>query len=176
VRELSCGTGREQLRANSLKVFWDQCIRRQSYVRSCTALDIFSLEGKVPETQVFGNQADISTVVEYAWYDIVKYCDVYVEFTDTKIQRGRDLGPAIDIGPTTARIILKKNGEITYKTDVRSLTPDELASPDEALLRVEYDSSIHDTLGGGHLYLKTTGIIHTLVVRFNPLRSQPTMS
>jgi hypothetical protein len=46
------------------------------------------------------------------------------------------------------RIILKKNDEITYKTDVRSLTPDELASPDEALLCVEYDSAIRDKLGG----------------------------
>jgi hypothetical protein len=31
---------------------------------------------------------------------------------------------------------------------MRSLTPDELASPDEALLRVEYDSAIRDKLGG----------------------------
>jgi hypothetical protein len=47
-----------------------------------------------------------------------------------------------------ARIILKKNGKITYKTDVRSLTPDELASPYEAVLRMEYDSAICDRLGG----------------------------
>jgi hypothetical protein len=47
-----------------------------------------------------------------------------------------------------ARIILKKNGEITYKTDVQSLTPDEVASPDEAFLCMEYDSAIRDKLGG----------------------------
>jgi hypothetical protein len=94
----------------------------------------------------------------------VKYSDVSVGFPDTKIQLGRDIGPAIDIGPTMMdRIILKKNGEITYKTDVQSLTPDKLASPDEALLRVEYKSAIRDKLGG-HCYLKTTVMIQTLVV------------
>jgi hypothetical protein len=44
---------------------------------------------------------------------------------------------------------MKKNGEITCKTDVRSLTPDELDSPDETLLRMEYDSAIREKLGGG---------------------------
>jgi hypothetical protein len=67
---------------------------------------------------VFGNQADISTVAEYACYEFVKYRDVSVGFPDINIQLGRDLGPAIDIGPTMSHIILKKNGEITYKTDV----------------------------------------------------------
>jgi hypothetical protein len=146
---LKRGTGREQLRANSPKVLWDHCLRLKSYVQSYTAIDIFSLEGQVPETQVFGNQADISTLTEYAWYEFVKYCNVSVGFPDTKIQLGRDLGPAIDIGPTMARIILKKNGEITYKTGVQSLTPGELDSPNEALLRVEYDSAIRDKLRGG---------------------------
>jgi hypothetical protein len=83
---------------------------RQSYVLSYTEPDIFSLEGEVPETQVFGNQADISTANEYAWYEFVKYIDVSVGFSGTNIQLGRDLGPASDIGPTVACIILKKNG------------------------------------------------------------------
>jgi hypothetical protein len=87
---------------------------------------------------VFDNQVDISTIAEYAWYEFVKYHDVSVGFPDTKIQLGRDIGPAIDIGLTMARIILKKNGEITYKIDVGYLTLDELASPDEALLRMDY--------------------------------------
>jgi hypothetical protein len=66
VRELKRGTGYEQLRVNSPKVLWYYCLVRQAYVRSYTALDIFSLEGQVPETQVFGNQVDISTIAEYA--------------------------------------------------------------------------------------------------------------
>jgi hypothetical protein len=64
---------------------WDHCLRQQAYVRSYTALEIFSLEGQVPETQVFGNQADISTVVEYAWYEFVEYRDVSIGFPDTNI-------------------------------------------------------------------------------------------
>jgi hypothetical protein len=98
-REFKYRTGCEQLRANSPKVLWDHCLRRQAYVRSYTALVIFSLEGQVPETQVFGNQADISTVAEYAWYEFVNYGDVSVGLPDTNIQLVGDLGTAIDIGP-----------------------------------------------------------------------------
>jgi hypothetical protein len=85
VRELKRGTGREHISAKIPKVLCDHCLRRQSYVRSYTALDIFSLEGQVPETQVFRNQADISTVAEYVWYEFVKYRDVSVGFPDTNI-------------------------------------------------------------------------------------------
>jgi hypothetical protein len=85
VQEFKCGTGCEHLRANNPKLLWDNCLRRHSYVRSYSSIDIFSLEGQVPETQVFGNQADISTVVEYALYEFMKYDDVSVVFPDTKI-------------------------------------------------------------------------------------------
>jgi hypothetical protein len=108
-------------------------------VRSCTALDIFSLEGQVTETHAFRNQADISTVEEYDWYEWVKYHDTSDNFPDTKLQLGRNPGLAIDIGPVMARTILKSNGEITYKIDVISLTPGDLASSDEEQLRFDYD-------------------------------------
>jgi hypothetical protein len=77
----------------------------------------------------------------------VKYHDTSVNFPDTKVQPGRDLGPAIDIGPATSQTILKSNGEITYKTDVRSLTPAELALTDEAQLHCGNDEAIIDKLG-----------------------------
>jgi hypothetical protein len=62
--EMKHGFGREQLRANNPKVLWGYCLKRQAYMRVFTLLDIFSLEGQVPETRVFGIQADISTVTE----------------------------------------------------------------------------------------------------------------
>jgi hypothetical protein len=42
-------------------------------VRSNNALDIFGLEGQVPESRVKGETADISTIAEYGWYEWVKY-------------------------------------------------------------------------------------------------------
>jgi hypothetical protein len=47
---------------------WDDCLAREYYVHYNTTLDIFELEGQVPESRVKGEPADISTFAEYAWY------------------------------------------------------------------------------------------------------------
>jgi hypothetical protein len=48
VRELKKGSGRQMLRYGCPKRLWDDCIIREAYVRSHTALDIYGLEGQVP--------------------------------------------------------------------------------------------------------------------------------
>jgi hypothetical protein len=126
MRELKRGVGRQILRYGCPKQFWDDCINREAYVRSHTSLDIFRLEGQVPESKVKGDTVDISTIAEYAWYEWVKFRDTAAKFPVSKIQLGRDLGAAIDIGPAMARKILKKNGSVMYRTSVRPLTPDEI--------------------------------------------------
>jgi hypothetical protein len=96
------------LRSGCPKRFWDDCIIREAYVRLYTSLDIFGLEGQVPEIKVKGETVDISSIAEYAWYEWVKFRDTAAKFTVSKIQLGRYLGATIDIGPVTTRNILKK--------------------------------------------------------------------
>jgi hypothetical protein len=72
---------------------------------------------------------DISTIAEYAWYEWVKFRDTAAKFHVSKIQLGRDLGAAIDIGPAMTRKILKQNGSVMYRSSVRTLTQDEIQSP-----------------------------------------------
>ena len=55
------------------KVLWDDCIERQSYIRSFTTHEIFALKGECPETLINGETHDISTFGEYGWYDLVKF-------------------------------------------------------------------------------------------------------
>jgi hypothetical protein len=119
------------MRSGCPKRLWDYCLIREVYVRSNTALNIFGLEGQVPESRVKGETADISTIAEYGWYEWVKYCDTAASFPVSKIQLGRDLGATIDIGPAMSRKILKANGQVLYRTSVRSLTLDEIQSPTE---------------------------------------------
>jgi hypothetical protein len=59
-------------------------------VRSYTSLDIFGLEGQVPESKIKGEKVDISTIAEYAWYEWVKLWDKAAKFPVSKIQLGRD--------------------------------------------------------------------------------------
>jgi hypothetical protein len=50
------------LRSGCPKRFWDDRIIREAYVRSNTSLDIYGLEGQVPESKIKGETFDISTV------------------------------------------------------------------------------------------------------------------
>jgi hypothetical protein len=105
-------------------------------VRSHTSLDIFGLEGQVPESKVKVETVDISTIAEYDWYEWVKLCDTASKFLVSKIQLGIDLGAAIEIGPVMARKILRKNGNVMYRKSVISLTPDDIKYPTEQPLKI----------------------------------------
>jgi hypothetical protein len=95
-------------------------------VRSHTSLDIYGLEGQVPERKVKGETLDISTIAEYDWYEWVTLRDTAAKFHVSKIQLGRDLGAAIDIGPAITCTILMQNGSVMYRSSVRPLTQDEI--------------------------------------------------
>jgi hypothetical protein len=113
-------------------------------VRSHTSLDIYRLEGQVPERKVKGKIGDISTIAEYAWYEWVKFRDTAAKFHVSKIQLGRDLGAAIDIGPSMTRNILKQNGSVMYRSSVRPLTQDEIQSPTEIKESEKFDIAIEE--------------------------------
>jgi hypothetical protein len=147
VHELKKGVGRQMMRFGCPKRFWDDCIIREAYVRSHISLDIYGLEGQVPESKIKGETVDISIIAEYAWYEWVKFRDTDAKFPVSKIQLGRYLGAAIDIGPAMTRKILKKNGMVMYKSSVRSLTLDEIQSPTELKERHEFDNAIEKKFG-----------------------------
>jgi hypothetical protein len=147
VRELKRGVGKQILCSGCPKRFWDDCIIIEAYVRSYTSMDIFGLEGQVPEIKVKGETVDISSIALYAWYEWIRLRDTAAKFPVSKIQLSRDLGAAIVIGPAIARKILKKNGSVLYRTSIRSLTPDEIQSPTEKKEREEFDIAIEKKFG-----------------------------
>jgi hypothetical protein len=147
VRELKKGVGRQMLRSRYPKRFWDDYIMREAYVRSHTSLDIYGLEGQVPEIKIKVETVDISTIEKCAWYEWVKFRDTSAKFPVSKIQLGRDLVAAIDIGPAMTRKILKQNGSFIYRSSVRSLTQDEIQSPTEQRERQEFEIAIEEKFG-----------------------------
>jgi hypothetical protein len=54
VREFKKGVEIQMFRSGCPKRFWDDCIIREAYVRSHTSLDIYGLEGQVPESKIKG--------------------------------------------------------------------------------------------------------------------------
>jgi hypothetical protein len=147
VRELKKGVRRQILRSGCPRRLWDDCIIREAYVRSHTFLDIYGLEGQVPESKVKGEILDISTISEYAWYEWVTFKDTAAKFPVSNIQLGRDLGAAIDIDPAMTRKILKQNGSVMNISSVRPLTQDEIQSPTERKEREKFDIAIEEKFG-----------------------------
>jgi hypothetical protein len=147
VRELKRGVGWQIIRSGCPTRLWDYYIIREAYVRSHTSLDIFGLEGQVPESKVKGETVDISTIAEYDWYEWVKFRGTAAKVPVSKIQLGTDLGAAIYIGPVMARDTLNKNGSVIYRTYVRPLPPDEIQSPNEKKEREEFDIVIEIEYG-----------------------------
>jgi hypothetical protein len=147
VRELKKGIRRQILRSSCPRRLWDDCIIREAYVRSHTSMDIYGLEGQVPESKVKGEILYISTIVEYAWYEWVRFRDTASKFPVSKIQLGRYLGAAIDIDPAMMRKILKQNGSVMNRSSLRPLTQDEIQSPTERKEREKFDIAIEEKFG-----------------------------
>ncbi|KAI2496194.1 Reverse transcriptase (RNA-dependent DNA polymerase) [Fragilaria crotonensis] len=152
IRELKKGVGRQMVRSGAPKRLWDDCLEREAYVRSFTAHDIYRLNGQVPETLVSGETADISPLALFKWYEWVLFRDTSVTYPDDSMVLGRDLGPAIDIGPAMTRKVLKSNGQVVYRSTVRALTADELADETMTKNRREFTEKVNAILGDGFKY------------------------
>ena len=146
IREVKKGSTRKMMSKQSPSSLWDHCLELESMIRSNTALDIYSLEGQVPETIMSGQTSDISPFVEAGWYDFVYAWDQSA-FPEPKEILVRWLGPAVDVGPALTAKMLKPNGQILYTSTWRPLTDEEWKSADHAKARDEYDERIKSKLG-----------------------------
>ncbi len=99
IRELKKGAARKMTRSGAPRRLWCFALEYESYVRSHTAHDIYKLDGRVPETVVSGETADISPFCEFGFWDWVKFRDHGVAFPDNALILGKHLGPSIDVGP-----------------------------------------------------------------------------
>jgi hypothetical protein len=80
---------------------------------------------------VKGQTSGIFPLTKYAWYEWLKFWDTDQSFPDSKEWLGRDLGPAIDVGPAMMPNVLNINGEVMLRVSVRGPTLAEMKSLDE---------------------------------------------
>eukprot|EP00804_Cyclotella_cryptica_P020326 CCRYP_014066-RA/>CCRYP_014066-RA protein AED:0.16 eAED:0.16 QI:0/0/0/1/1/1/3/0/747 len=80
IRELKKGAARKLTRSGAPRRLWCFALEYEAYVRSHTAHDIYRLDGRVPETVVSGETADISPFCEFGFWDWVKFRDQGVAF------------------------------------------------------------------------------------------------
>jgi hypothetical protein len=124
IRELKRGYRRQMRKTNAPRVLWDHCLQLQAMIRSHTALDLYELYDEVPETNVSGDTADISALVEHAWYDWVWYLNP--PGFDMEIRElGRWLGPSHDVGQAMCSKIFTKKATILNRSSVFPISPSE---------------------------------------------------
>ena len=110
------------LKSASPKQLWDHCIELKALIRSNTALDIYGIEGQVPETVMTGQTDDIRNICKYEWFQWVMYYQPKDGYPNDKMVMGRYLGPAIDVGNFTTYKILLPDGNYICRLTVRPWT------------------------------------------------------
>ena len=73
IKHLNQGLSRKILKSASPKQLWDNCIELEALIRSNNVLDIYGIEGQVPETVLTGQTGDISNLCKYEWFQWVIY-------------------------------------------------------------------------------------------------------
>ena len=114
---------------------------------SHTTQTTYEVQDEVPETIMIGQTADISKICEYDWYEWVMFLDNVTSYSEDRRTLGRYLGPEIDVGSSLCYKILKADGNISYRTTVRSLTLEELVNPSHIKLHDDFSTRISDRLG-----------------------------
>ena len=127
IRELKRGSSIQLIKTGSSKHLWGHCIELQAFMSSHTAHSNYELEGKVPETCMNRQTADISKICNYSWYEWVIFRDQPITYPDLSVILGLYFGMTIDVRSSMSYKILKENGEYVCRTTVHSLNPTEIA-------------------------------------------------
>ena len=128
IRELKKAASRKLTQSGAPCKLWCFALGYKSYVCSHTSHDIYCLDGRVPETVISGETANISPFCEFGFWYWVKLWEKGFDFPEDTLVLGKYLGPSVDVGLATTQRIMKSNGEIKDHSTVFSLTPEECIS------------------------------------------------
>ena len=145
VREIKRMYRRAMQRTQSPLQLWDHCLSLMAKYRAYTATSNYILQGETPHTYLTNEQADISHLVQFGWYDFIWYLDPKEDSLERR-QLGKYLGPTDSIGSTMCSKVLKANAEIVYRTSVFPLSLEDNNSESVTQLKEQFNQSIKDIL------------------------------
>lgn len=111
--------------------FWDYCVERRARINNLTAKDRFNLHGLNAHTTLTGEEADISNLCKFGWYEWCYYREQGAKFPFNREVLGRVLGPATGAGNKMAQWVLKANGVVVPRHSLRPLQVAELHNMEE---------------------------------------------
>ena len=160
-------TRKDMSESNSPIVLWDYCMERRALIYNCTAKQLFQLNGTNPYTATLGDQADISNLCQFGWYEWVKYWDSTQDYPHQRECLGRCLGPALNEGNNMTNWVLAISGNVIPRRTLRPLTAAERSVTNiaEVEKRSEFTAAIRSKLGNS-LTLPTESTFPTIKDEF----------
>ena len=135
------------LKSGSPKALRDHYIELEALIHSHTVLDIYGLEGQVPETVMYCHTGDIRSLCEFEWFEWVMLFQLKETYLDNKMFIGIWLGPAIDVGTAMTYNILWPDGGYICRSTLRSWSFNEKANPVRMAERVSFMKQVNSCIG-----------------------------
>ena len=123
-------------------VLWDYCVERRARINNLTAKDLFQLHGNTAHTVTLSEEADISSLSRFGWYEWCYYLEHTARFPYNREILGRVLGPSRGEGNEMSQWVLKSNGKVVPRRTLRPLKPEELRSETETKKRNLFDKLV----------------------------------
>ena len=127
--------------------FWDYCLERRVHVYNLTARDYITIRGTNPHTITLGEEGDISSLGQFAWYEWCYFQEHTARFPHNQEVLGRVLGPACGEGNKISQWVLKANGSVVPRRSVLPLHQSEIHSPSEQSKHQAFDALIERRYG-----------------------------
>ena len=90
-----------------------------------TVLDIYGLEGQLPETIITSQTDEIINLCEYDWFQCVMYYQPKEGYPYDKTVMGQYLGPTIHVGNAITYKIFLTDGNYVCRSNICPWTPVE---------------------------------------------------
>jgi hypothetical protein len=116
---------KDMQQANCPLFFGDYCVEQRAQINNVTAKSLFQLHGSNAHTATLHEEADISNMARYGWYEWCFYRDHTAPFPHPREVLGRVLGPARGAGNEMCQWILRTNGKVVPCCPDRPLREDE---------------------------------------------------
>jgi hypothetical protein len=147
IRELKRHAHRKMKARNVPQKLWDFCCRWSCDVRSKTVSNNFMLEGRTPYEIVLGTTPDISSLIDYDFYEPVWYYDEVSTFPAPKRLLARWLGEAHSVGQAMCYYILPPSGIPIARSSVQPVSPEERQTDNVIQELAMLDDSIKNKFG-----------------------------
>ena len=140
---LKSSIAKDLSRTNCPMKLWDYCAERRARIHNVIPRDLFQLNGNNPVTATFGNQADISNLCIFGWYDWCYFREEgHVQFPFQHRKLGRVLGPMKNEGNEMTQAVLTITGNVVPRRTCAPLTISEIHSESEKNKRNKFDAEI----------------------------------